>query len=66
MADNKTSVHEVCLQVGEAVNEQLEAWTAHKTETGVVYYYNALTGESTYNKPVGLKGEVFIIMGYFF
>ncbi|KAM1846586.1 hypothetical protein ACFX14_010981 [Malus domestica] len=39
------------------VNEQLDAWTAHKTETGVVYYYNALTGESTYDKPPGFREE---------
>jgi transcription elongation regulator 1 len=54
---------------GGQVNEQLEdkintrvqgsdAWSAHKTETGVVYYYNALTGESTYQKPPAYKGEV--------
>ena len=54
---------------GGQVNERLEdnrntgvqdsdAWSAHKTETGVVYYYNALTGESTYQKPTGFKGEV--------
>lgn len=36
----------------------LEAWTAHRTETGAVYYYNALTGESTYEKPAGFKEEV--------
>lgn len=40
------------------VKEQLDAWTAHRTETGTVYYYNALTGESTYEKPSGFKGEV--------
>uniref|UniRef100_A0A0D9XKU0 WW domain-containing protein n=1 Tax=Leersia perrieri TaxID=77586 RepID=A0A0D9XKU0_9ORYZ len=34
-----------------------DAWSAHKTEAGVVYYYNALTGESTYQKPPGYKGE---------
>nr|XP_028947374.1 pre-mRNA-processing protein 40C-like [Malus domestica] len=39
------------------VNEQLDAWTAHKTETGVVYYYNALTGESTCDKPPGFREE---------
>lgn len=44
----------------DAANDQLDAWTAHKTETGIVYYYNALTGESTYNKPAGFKGEVLI------
>lgn len=38
--------------------EQLEAWTAHRTETGIVYYYNALTGQSTYEKPSGFRGEV--------
>ncbi|AQK64992.1 Pre-mRNA-processing protein 40C [Zea mays] len=54
---------------GGQVTEQLEdnrntgvqdsdAWSAHKTETGVVYYYNALTGESTYQKPTGYKGEL--------
>ena len=54
---------------GGQVNEQLEekrktgvqdseAWSAHKTETGAVYYYNALTGESTYQRPPGYKGEV--------
>lgn len=44
----------------DAANDQLDAWTAHKTETGIVYYYNALTGESTYDKPAGFKGEVLI------
>jgi len=39
-------------------NEQLDAWSAHRTDTGVVYYYNALTCESTYEKPSGFKGEV--------
>ncbi|KAL6526645.1 hypothetical protein OROGR_015735 [Orobanche gracilis] len=37
--------------------EQLDAWTAHRTEKGTVYYYNALTGESTYEKPSGFKWE---------
>lgn len=39
-------------------NEKLDAWTAHRTESGIVYYYNALTRESTYEKPSGFKGEV--------
>jgi hypothetical protein len=54
---------------GSLVNDQLDdkrnsgaqdsdAWSAHKTEAGVVYYYNALTGESTYHRPPGYKGEV--------
>ncbi|XP_020525339.1 pre-mRNA-processing protein 40C [Amborella trichopoda] len=38
-------------------NEDTDQWTAHKTDTGAVYYYNALTGESTYEKPPGFKGE---------
>ncbi|XP_043693895.1 pre-mRNA-processing protein 40C isoform X2 [Telopea speciosissima] len=42
---------------GAVNNEELVAWTAHKTETGAVYYYNAFTGESTYEKPAGFKGE---------
>lgn len=38
--------------------EQADLWTAHKTDTGIIYYYNALTGKSTYEKPDGLKTEV--------
>ncbi|KAM0835758.1 hypothetical protein ACQ4PT_062738 [Festuca glaucescens] len=34
-----------------------DAWSAHKTEAGVLYYYNALTGESTYQRPPDYKGE---------
>ncbi|XP_075516449.1 pre-mRNA-processing protein 40C isoform X3 [Primulina tabacum] len=37
--------------------EHLDAWATHWTETGTKYYYNALTGESTYEKPNGFKGE---------
>ncbi|KAL3634363.1 hypothetical protein CASFOL_021417 [Castilleja foliolosa] len=40
-----------------SAKEQLDAWTSHRAETGTVYYYNALTGESTYEKPSGFKGE---------
>ncbi|XP_030482648.2 pre-mRNA-processing protein 40C [Cannabis sativa] len=42
---------------GNQGTEQSDPWTAHKTETGVVYYYNALTGVSTYDKPPDFKGE---------
>uniref|UniRef100_A0A0C9QX05 TSA: Wollemia nobilis Ref_Wollemi_Transcript_2281_3725 transcribed RNA sequence n=1 Tax=Wollemia nobilis TaxID=56998 RepID=A0A0C9QX05_9CONI len=38
-------------------NVEADSWTAHKTESGTIYYYNALTGESTYEKPPGFKGE---------
>lgn len=48
------------IQDQDTSNEQLDAWTAHKTEADIVYYYNALTGESTYDKPAGFKGEVLI------
>lgn len=57
-ADNRKLVHDVTTKVESAGNEQSDVWTAHKTDTGVVYYYNALTGESTYEKPAGFKGEV--------
>ncbi|CAN4080945.1 unnamed protein product [Withania somnifera] len=40
-----------------STSEQLETWTAHRTETGAIYYYNSLTGESTYEKPAGFRGE---------
>lgn len=35
-----------------------KAWTAHKNDEGVAYYYNSVTGESTYEKPKGFVGEV--------
>ncbi|KAG6557468.1 hypothetical protein Mapa_000741 [Marchantia paleacea] len=35
----------------------LDAWTAHKTADGAVYYYNSVTGRSTYDKPAGFTGE---------
>ncbi|KAL7124218.1 hypothetical protein ABFS83_14G033700 [Erythranthe nasuta] len=41
----------------EAPAKELDAWTAHRAETGTIYYYNTLTGESTYEKPSGFKGE---------
>ncbi|KAL8139925.1 hypothetical protein V2J09_005946 [Rumex salicifolius] len=41
-----------------APSDKEEAWSAHRTETGAVYYYNAVTGESTYQKPIGYKGEL--------
>ncbi|KAK8370309.1 hypothetical protein V6Z12_A01G170000 [Gossypium hirsutum] len=55
--DNRKLGHDVSTRVESAVNEQSDVWTAHKTDTGVVYYYNALTGESSYEKPAGFKGE---------
>jgi hypothetical protein len=61
-ADNRKHVDEAGTHNGAAFNEQLDAWAAHKTEAGVVYYYNALTGESTYAKPPGFRGEVFTVV----
>ncbi|XP_077246399.1 pre-mRNA-processing protein 40C-like isoform X2 [Tasmannia lanceolata] len=42
---------------GIAKKDDMDTWTAHKTDTGAVYYYNAFTGESTYEKPPSFKGE---------
>lgn len=64
--DIRKQVEEVQTPDGAAVDEQLDAWTAHKTETGAVYYYNALTGQSTYDKPLGFMGEVFTLRFAFF
>lgn len=50
---NDAGINDVAVHV-----EQLNAWSAHKTGAGAVYYYNALTGESTYQKPSGFKGEL--------
>nr|XP_004297757.2 PREDICTED: pre-mRNA-processing protein 40C isoform X2 [Fragaria vesca subsp. vesca] len=54
---DRKHAHEAGNQHIAAFNQHLDAWTAHKTETGVVYYYNAVTGESTYDKPPGFKEE---------
>lgn len=43
----------------EAESEEVrKAWSAHKNDEGVAYYYNSVTGESTYEKPKGFVGEV--------
>ncbi|KAK7404355.1 hypothetical protein VNO78_05188 [Psophocarpus tetragonolobus] len=57
-ADDKKKLNAVDpLNEDAANNDQLDAWTAHKTEAGIIYYYNAVTGESTYDKPAGFRGE---------
>eukprot|EP00250_Pteridium_aquilinum_P015885 c22819_g1_i1 orf=261-3680(+) len=38
--------------------EVADVWTAHKTSEGIIYYYNSVTGQSTYEKPPGFQGEV--------
>ncbi|KAF8407472.1 hypothetical protein HHK36_006606 [Tetracentron sinense] len=56
--DNNTRINDLASKDrGSVNNEQIDAWTAHKTDAGAVYYYNAVTGESTYEKPSGFKGE---------
>ncbi|PNY04487.1 pre-mRNA-processing protein 40c-like protein [Trifolium pratense] len=54
--DDKHKLNTTVTQNEDASN-QLDAWTAHKSEAGIVYYYNALTGKSTYDKPPGFKAE---------
>ncbi|CAN8258729.1 unnamed protein product [Cochlearia groenlandica] len=41
----------------QLVGSRVDAWTAHKSEAGVVYYYNSVTGQSTYEKPLGFEAE---------
>ena len=61
VVDDKKKLNSVdTVNEDAANNDQLDAWTAHKTEAGIIYYYNAVTGESTYHKPSGFKGEVLI------
>ncbi|KAG8657638.1 hypothetical protein MANES_03G080900v8 [Manihot esculenta] len=55
--DDKDNTYDISSMDNAANNEPLDSWTAHKTVAGVVYYYNASTGESTYNRPAGFKGE---------
>jgi hypothetical protein len=42
----------------QVVVEPADIWTAHKAEGGAVYYYNSVTGQSTYTRPEGFTGEV--------
>ncbi|KAI5574538.1 hypothetical protein BDE02_10G151300 [Populus trichocarpa] len=53
--DNHNHLHHSGIRDNAAVSEPSHAWTAHKTDTGVFYYYNAVTGVSTYEKPPGFK-----------
>lgn len=55
--DSAKHVNDADTKQGASTTEQLETWTAHRTETGAIYYYNSLTGESTYEKPAGFRGE---------
>ncbi|KAG5608601.1 hypothetical protein H5410_019882 [Solanum commersonii] len=55
--DSCKHVNDADTKQGASTSEQLETWTAHRTETGAIYYYNSLTGESTYEKPAGFRGE---------
>ncbi|KAH7421006.1 hypothetical protein KP509_13G036100 [Ceratopteris richardii] len=45
-------------ELSSKVMEVADVWTAHRTLEGNVYYYNSVTGESTYEKPAGFHGEV--------
>lgn len=42
----------------QVVVEPADIWTAHKADGGAVYYYNSVTGQSTYTRPEGFTGEV--------
>lgn len=57
-ADNGKHVNNSETNRETSKREQVQSWTAHRTEAGIVYYYNAITGESTYEKPSVFEGEV--------
>ncbi|KAF5754224.1 putative WW domain, FF domain, WW domain superfamily, FF domain superfamily protein [Helianthus annuus] len=54
---NNKHLNAVGVKEESVAGDLLDAWSAHRTETGTIYYYNAVTGQSTYQKPVGFKGE---------
>ncbi|MCO5606517.1 hypothetical protein L7F22_060705 [Adiantum nelumboides] len=45
-------------EVSAKVVEVADVWTAHRTQEGIVYYYNSVSGQSTYDQPPGFQGEV--------
>ncbi|KAI5072388.1 hypothetical protein GOP47_0012996 [Adiantum capillus-veneris] len=45
-------------EVSAKVVEVADVWTAHRTQEGIIYYYNSVTGQSTYDQPLGFQGEV--------
>lgn len=51
-------VSDVSTNVATPAVDQSDAWTAYKTERGPVFYYNAVTGISTCEKPVGCEGKL--------
>ena len=58
---DKSDAEPVNKTFGVSKNEEANAWTSHKTETGVVYYYNSVTGKSTYEKPSFFTEEVSVL-----
>ncbi|KAK1430224.1 hypothetical protein QVD17_12813 [Tagetes erecta] len=56
-SDNSKHLNAVGVKEESPLYNLLEAWSAHRTETGTIYYYNVVKRQSTYQKPVGFKGE---------
>ncbi|GJX01933.1 probable serine/threonine-protein kinase PBL8 [Tanacetum coccineum] len=46
--NNSKNVSAVGVREDSVAVEQVDVWLAHRTETGIIYYYNAVTGQSTY------------------
>ncbi|KAJ6720753.1 TRANSCRIPTION ELONGATION REGULATOR 1 [Salix viminalis] len=53
--DNHNHLYHSGTRDNATVSEPSHVWTAHKTDTGVFYYYNSVTGVSTYEKPPGFN-----------
>lgn len=60
LTEHERQGSELSMGGGIPKNEEVDAWTVHKTEAGTLYYYNRLTGKSTYEKPLNFKGEVLV------
>ena len=58
MADHDKQANDLHMDGRTTKSEEVDVWTAHKTDSGAIYYYNSITGESTYDKPSSFKGEV--------
>jgi len=53
---NKGAKQQGCYPAQQQQQQQSNCWSEHSAPNGTKYYYNATTGESTYERPAELGG----------